>query len=160
VNPAQPGPLEILQTPAGALSLAIAALLGVLGLRLMGAALGQGRPGRATLAAIGWGASLPLVWAGGHRLLPGAAPEAPLWLRVVGAGLLLVGLLLAGRARSAAAGASSRMVRVAGGLSLVLAGQVARAPSAGGAVAAGVAMAALLWAAAGAPGGRPERMDH
>lgn len=142
-------PLEALTSPAGALALAVAALLVVLGRRL---APPRGTAGRLAFGA--YAASLAATLLGGLRLLPGPAPAASLGLRLAGAALLVAGLLVAGsparRARAAAqAGAAPPPTPPAAhaGLTLVLLGQLLRAPSAAG--AAGVAVAALAhgWAA-------------
>jgi hypothetical protein len=159
----RPDPLEVLRSPEGAIGLGVTALLGVLGLRLMGAALGTERPWRTTIAAMTWASGLTFVWAGGYRLLPGATPPAPVPWRVVGLALLVVGLAIASRHGRGTPGWRSPAVRLAAGLSLVLAGQLVRLPSTGGAIAVAVALAGLWQAAAGAAGGpptTPERPHH
>lgn len=160
--------LEVLQTPQGAISLAVAVLAAVMGVRLLGPdRLG----GRAVAAAIAYAAALAVTWLGGSGVLS-RSPEPPLTVRLAGAALLVFGLLQAGRSAREEAGRSAQDAagregagatrKVLGGLAMVLAGQVLRAPSPAGVAAALAAAAVLGWAAWRAPGaGRPpERMNH
>jgi hypothetical protein len=143
--PAGASPLEVLTSPAGALSLATVALLLVLGLRL---ARPRGAP--AWTAAGAYAVALVVTLLGGLGLLPGPALAPPLAARVPGIAAIFAGLLLAGtalrRVAPDAAGTGGAPPLVHLGLVLVLAGQLVRAPSAAGAVA--VAAAALAHAVA------------
>jgi hypothetical protein len=150
-------PLEVLTSPAGALSLATVALLLVLGLRLA-----RPRGGPAWAAAGAYAVALVATLLGGLRLLPGPALAPPLAARVAGVAAIFAGLLLAGMRRrrvaldAADAPGASAPPLVHLGLVLVLAGQLLRAPSAAGAVsvaAAAVAHAAAARAAARARSG-------
>jgi hypothetical protein len=139
-----------------ALSLAVAALAAVVGLRLLSP---RTAPGYA--AALAYAASLAASWLGANGLVPGgAAPgvSPPMTVRLGGAALLVFGLVAAGRA----AGGKRRAERkVLGGLALVLSGQVVRAPSAAGLAVLGAAAAVFAWAAWRAgPQTLPERMHH
>jgi MYXO-CTERM domain-containing protein len=171
--------LDRLTTPEGSLALAIAALLLVLGYRML-------RPERAAawVAFAGYAAALVVSLLGARGAL-GTAVEPAAPVRIGGAALLVLGLLVGarrsrpGRERhrapdAAPAGSDAPPVpsgaartpsgalptRSGGlpaphgvasrarpelGLALVLAGHLARAPSAAGAVAVGVAVALLAW---------------
>jgi len=149
--------LDVLQTPQGAISLAVAVLAAVMGVRLLGPdRLG----GRSVAAAIAYAAALAVTWFGGSGVLA-RSPEPPLTVRLAGAALLVFGLLQAGRAARERAGRADAGAtrKVLGGLAMVLAGQVLRAPSPAGIAAALAAAAVLAWAAwragAAGPDGRP-----
>lgn len=142
-------PLDALTSPAGALALAVAALLLVLGLRL---APRRGAAGRAAAAA--YAASLAATLLGALRVLPGPALAAPLPLRLAGAAAIFAGLLAAGalvrrrRRGGTTGGAAPRAPgAVYAGLVLVLLGQLLRAPSAAGVLGVAVAAMAHGWAA-------------
>jgi hypothetical protein len=143
--------MDELTSPQGAIALAVTALLLVLGYRLA-------RPDRARewLAVASYGAGLAAVLLGARGLLPGGPAAGGPALRVAGAILVVAGLLLAGkpardRRRAATArtprpgpGPSAAVGPVYAGLALVLAGQLARAPSvAGGIAAAATALVCL-----------------
>jgi hypothetical protein len=143
------GPLDALTSPPGALGLAVAALLLVLGLRL---APRRGVTGAA--AAATYAASLAVTLLGALRVLPGPALAAPLGLRLAGAAAIFAGLLAAGalarlhpRGEGGRGAAPRAPTAVYAGLALVLLGQLLRAPSAAGIL--GVAAAAIVhgWAA-------------
>jgi len=159
-------PLDALSSPHGALSLAVAVLAAVLGVRLLAP---RSAPGWA--AALAYVASLAASWLGASGLVPGGArpgASAPMTVRLAGAALLVFGLLAAGRAAREAAGRAVReaagrgageaaggtagstagaQLKVLGGLAMVLAGQLVRAPSPAGVAVLAVAAAALGWAA-------------
>jgi hypothetical protein len=134
--------MDDLTSPAGAIALAVSALLLVVGYRLA-------RPDRG-LEWLGVGAyavALAGILLGSRGLLPGEsfAPGPPLRLGgvvMIAAGLLLAGAPARARRRAAIAGRPEaspprpRLDQVYGGLALVLVGQLARAPSVGGGVAA------------------------
>jgi hypothetical protein len=148
-------PFDALTSPGGALALATAALLLVLGLRL---ARPRGPAGWA--AAVAYAASLAATLLGALHLLPGRAFVSPLPLRVAGAAAVVVGLLTAGAPARRRRPVAERGPRVTGaayaGLALVLLGQLLRAPSAAGALGVGVAALVHGWAAWSgrrAPGG-------
>jgi hypothetical protein len=126
----------------GALGLAITALLLVLGFRFA-------RPARARewIAVGAFALALAVTFAGSRGLAPGAVLPAGAGLRLAGAAIFVVGLLLAaraGRTRHLAAlgGAVAFRARAQqalyGGLALVVVGHVARAPSDAGLIASGV----------------------
>lgn len=146
------GPLETLTSAPGALGLAIAALLLVVGFRFL-------RPERGVewAAAAGYAAALVISFAAGSGLLgaPPAGPGAP--QRLAGAAVLVGGLLLAGaavrvrhRARagtSLPAGRGRRPVPMLhAGLALVLLGHLLRTPSRAGAAATAAALVLHAWA--------------
>lgn len=148
--------MDELTSPSGSVALALSALLLVVGYRLA-------RPdrGREWLALAAYAAALVAQFLGARGLLPGAAFTAGPALRIGGAMLLVVGLFVAGkpsRARRRAAiegrAQSSPVPRaldpVYAGLSLVLVGQLARAPSLPGAVAT-IAAAAVCTSVALTP---------
>jgi hypothetical protein len=145
--------MDAFTSPDGALRVAIAALLAVVGYRLA-------RPARAAdwLAVLAYVGALAAVLLAERGAAPAAAP--PIAFRVVGALLLVGGLLVAGapaRAARTAAPAGARPPPptlaprerwlVHGGLALVLMGQLLRAPTRP-AVAAVAAAAAVLAATA------------
>jgi hypothetical protein len=145
--------LNELTSPSGALGLATAVLLLVLGHRLV-------RPARAHewAAVAAYAAALVALVVGARGLAAAGAPPAAPAVRWTGAALLVAGLVLAGasaraRLRAAAAGrapeAPPRRARVAvhAGLALVLLGQLLRNPSTPGAIACGAAALVLGWAA-------------
>jgi protein-S-isoprenylcysteine O-methyltransferase Ste14 len=145
--------LEALTSPEGSLALAIAALLLVLGFRFA-------RPDRphAWIAFLAYAGALAVSLVAALDLVPGTPVAASAPVRIAGAALLVVGLLLA-----AAASKASRVVHpgalvVAGpyrrvrrpleaGLALVLVGHVLRAPSLLGWAAVAAAVALLAWSA-------------
>jgi hypothetical protein len=145
--------LDQLTSPQGSVALAISALLLVFGFRLA-------RPDRPRewLAVVAYAAALVAQTLGAQGLLPGPVLAAGTALRLAGAALLVLGLLLAGqssRARRRAAmsgetwperGATS-FDPVYGGLALVAIGQLLRGPSLGGAVAVLVAVVLNGWVA-------------
>jgi len=142
--------MDRLTTPEGALGLAVVALLVVLGYRL---ARPERGPDWIVLAA--YAGALATIY-GGARAVPARDPG--LVLRLTGAAALLAGVVLAGtamRARrrdpAARAGlapiARAERPRIHAGLALVVAGQLLRAPTLLGLVAAAVAGAALAWGA-------------
>jgi hypothetical protein len=141
-------PFERLTSPAGALSLAVAALLVVLGVRIAGRARG----GAAAQAA--YAAAIVAAVLGAAGILPGPAPAAPAAVRWVGSALLVAGLLVAGagsrggaRPDPAAPARPPARGRAMLGLTAVLAGHLLRAPSGAGAIAAAAAAAVLAAAA-------------
>jgi hypothetical protein len=145
--------MERLTSPEGALGLAIVALLVVLGHRLA-------RPARAAdwLAVGAYAGALVAIYLGARAGPADAAgAQAGVALRLAGALALLAGVLVAGsgvRARLRAATPRTGLApvppgeraRTHAGLALVLAGQLLRAPTRLGAVAALVAAGALAWA--------------
>lgn len=143
------GPVDALTSPEGALALATAALLLVVGLRLAGPRGAAGWAGGGAYAA-----SLAATLLGGLGVVPGPALAPPLALRLAGAAAVVAGLLVAGararRAARAAGGAAAAAPSAWAGLALVLVGQLARAPSAAGALGLAAAAAGLGWAAASA----------
>ncbi|MGB8929952.1 MAG: hypothetical protein WCC48_01745 [Anaeromyxobacteraceae bacterium] len=145
--------MDELTSPQGSLALGLAALLLVMGFRLA-------RPGRARE----WGALVAYLAAvvaqilGARGILPGAVVQAGAASRIVGAVLLVVGLIMAGtpaRARRrAAAGVATARERIPGrmdpvyaGLAVVLLGHLLREPSAAGVIAVGLAAPFLAWPA-------------
>jgi hypothetical protein len=151
-------PLDALSSPQGALSLAVAVLAAVLGVRLLAP-----RSAAGWAAALAYVASLAASWLGASGLVPGGARpgvSAPMTVRLAGGALLVFGLLAAGRAAREAAGRAEgavagraegsprgAQVKVLGGLAMVLAGQVVRAPSPAGVAVLAMAAAVLGWAA-------------
>jgi protein-S-isoprenylcysteine O-methyltransferase Ste14 len=151
--------MDDLTSPAGALALAISALLLVVGYRLA-------RPDRSRewLAIGAYAAAHVALLLGARGLLPGAALVPGPALRIGGVALLAAGLLLAGaparaRRRPAIAGSLAgsapgrRLDPVYAGLALVLVGQLARSPSVAGGVAA-LAGVLVCLAVAAAPSSR------
>ncbi len=143
--------MDELTSPPGSVSVAIAALLLVFGFRLA-------RPDRLRewLAIAAYAVALTAQLLGARGLLPGRTLAAGAAVRIAGAALLVVGLVLAGtssRARRRAATAARPEPRpspravdpVYAGLALVLVGQLAREPSLAGGIstlaAAGVCLA-------------------
>jgi hypothetical protein len=156
--------MESFTTPEGSFALAIAALLLVLGFRML-------RPERAAAwaAFAGYAAALAVSLLGARGLV-GAPVEPAAPIRIGGAALLVAGLLVGARrsrpgrerlrvgeaaptrpgalptpsgALPTRSGASRARPEL--GLALVLAGHLARAPSAAGAIAVGVAVVLLAW---------------
>jgi hypothetical protein len=144
--------VERLTSPEGSVSLAITALLLVLGFRLA-------RPRRLLewLAVVAFAGALVVQHLAARGLLPARSLDAGLALRLAGTALLVAGLVLAGtstRARVRAAMAAARgspsgqpgqpgaraPERVYPGLALVAIGQLLRGPSTAGALAVGVAV--------------------
>ncbi len=138
--------MDELTSPSGSVALAVSALLLVVGYRLA-------RPGRARewLALVAYAAALAAQLLGSRGLLPGGAFVPGPALRIGGATLLVAGLLVAGgpaRARRRAAvegrappgGVPRALGPLYAGLGLVLAGQLARAPSLAGAIATAAAL--------------------
>jgi hypothetical protein len=155
------GPLDAFTSPEGALRLAIAALLAVVGYRLA-------RPERGGdwLAVLAYAGALGAVLLAERAAPAGAEPGvAP---RAAGAALLVLGLVVAGSAARAARRAAPPPARgarpppppplaprarprVHAGLALVLCGHLLRAPTAAGGAAVAVALAVLAataWLAA------------
>jgi hypothetical protein len=130
-----------LTSSPGTLELAIAALLLVLGYRLLRPA----RP-REWVGMIAYAAAIAGQLLGASGLIRGAVPAAPFWQRILGMGLLVAGLLLAGTPARARRRASARRERAVvgadaiahGGLALVVAGEYLRGPSTAGAVASAI----------------------
>lgn len=166
--------MDELTSPQGSLALGLAALLLVMGFRLA-------RPGRAREwgALVAYSAAVVAQTLGARGILPGAVVQAGAAPRILGAVLLIVGLVMAGSSararRRAAMGLATERERTQGhmdpvyaGLAVVLLGHLLREPSAAGAIAAGVAAPFLAWPAVtsrSAPGeldqdlqGRP--LDH
>jgi hypothetical protein len=146
--------MDELTSPQGSVALAISALLLVAGYRLA-------RPERARewLAIAAYAVALAGILLGARGVLPGATTVPGPALRLAGAALVVAGLVVAGkpsrdrrRAVTAAPSRPAAPLPRAGvayaGLALVLVGQLARAPSLGGAAAAGAAVLACLQAAA------------
>ncbi len=146
--------MDDLTSPQGSVALAIAALLLVLGFRLA-------RPGRLRewVAVATYAAALAAQLLGARGLLPGRTLAAGGALRIAGAALLVVGLVLAGtssRARRRAATATRpeqtpvprRVDPVYAGLALVLVGQLAREPSLAAGIFTFVAVALCVHLAA------------
>jgi hypothetical protein len=130
-----------LTSSPGTLELAIAALLLVLGLRLL-------RPARLRewIGLVAYAAAVAIQLFGASGLISGAVPAASFWQRILGMGLLVAGLLLTG-----APARARRRVRPRGGqpksgadalahvgLALVVAGQYLRGPSTAGLVASAI----------------------
>lgn len=145
--------MDELTSPQGSLALALAALLLVVGFRL--AHPGRGREWGALVA---YSVAVVAQTLGARAILPGTVVPAGAPVRILGAALLVVGLVLAGspaRARRRAAGApaagraptAGRLDPVYAGLAVVLLGHLLREPSAAGAIAAGVAAPLLAWPA-------------
>jgi hypothetical protein len=152
--------MDALTSPEGSVALALCALLVVVGYRLA-------RPdrGREWLAIAAYAAALVASLLGARGLLPGPTAAVAPAVRLAGAALLVLGLLLAGqpsRARRRAArrapGEATRappLDLVYAGLAVVLAGQLARAPSlAGGIATAAGVLVCLAVAATGRAGPR------
>ena len=131
-----------LTSPEASVSLAISALLLVIGFRLAHPARS-----REWLAVFAYAAALAAQFLGTRGGLPGGLIAPGIALRIVGAALLVVGLVVAGsssraRRRAAAAHDSPELLPhgqaldpVHAGLALVLVGQLLRGPSvAGGAM--------------------------
>jgi hypothetical protein len=143
--------MDELGSPAGSLAIAIAALLLVLGFRLA-------RPARARewASAVAYAAGLVVQALGAAGLLPGGRVAPGVALRLAGAGLVVGGILLAGKrtrdrrrgAPAAAAAGPAAADPVHAGLALVLVGQLLRGPSLAGAVAVLAALAVVGFAAA------------
>ncbi len=135
-------------TPEGSLALTIAVLEIVLGYRFS-----LPERGRDIGAFLTYAVAVGLAFVAARGLLPGSTPmPAPLWMRVVGAAFLLVGLFLAGASSKARLRAGRGRLATGGpyarlrhplyvGLSLVLAGGLMRAPSIVGVLAAVAAVA-------------------
>ena len=148
--------MDSLSSAEGALGLAIAALLLVVGFRFAAP-----RRGREWAAAAAYAGALGVSFAGGSGLLgePAAVACAP--QRIAGGGVLVAGLLLAGgaardrrlAARAAVPGGGSGP-RLHAGLALVLLGYLLRAPSRAGAIATAAALLLHAWTALGAWGTR------
>jgi len=132
--------LDDLTSPRGSVALAVSALLLVVGYRLA-------RPERLRewLAVAAYAAALAVQLLGARGLLPGRTLAASGALRIAGAALLVIGLVLAGtssRARRRVAMAARPEPRPAprtvdpvyAGLALVLVGQLAREPSLAGGI--------------------------
>jgi hypothetical protein len=145
--------LNLFASAEASLGVAIAVLLVVLGFRLA-------RPGssRGWAALLGYGLAIAATLLADRGILLGPAIEAGTLLRLSGAAVLVVGLLLAGSAARARAlpaadtraGSSShrRMFpRTAVGLALVLLGFLARSPSLAGGIAVLLDLALVAWAA-------------
>jgi hypothetical protein len=155
--------VDELTSPQGSLALALAALLLVVGFRLA-----HPSRGREWGALVAYAVAVVAQTLGARGILPGAVVAAVVPMRILGAILLVVGLIMVGsparaRRRAAAAGASGteraptagRLDPVYAGLAVVLLGLLVREPSAAGAIAAGVAAPFLAWPALtsrGAPG--------
>jgi hypothetical protein len=146
--------MDELTSPQGSVALAVSALLLVVGYRLA-------RPDRVRewLAVAAYAAALAAQLLAARGLLPGPAHPAGPALRLAGAAVLVVGLVVAGqpsraRRRAALAGRPAPPARLArldpayAGLALVVLGQLARAPTLAGAAATAVAAAACLLVAA------------
>jgi hypothetical protein len=154
--------MDELTSPQGAVALAIAALLLVVGYRLA-------RPdrGREWLAIALYAAALAALLLGARGMLPGPALAAGPALRIAGAALVVGGLVVAGKPsrdrRRAAATPPARptpgplgphppAVEAAPltwvGLALVVVGQLARSPSVAGAVVTAAAVLVLAAVAA------------
>lgn len=158
-----------MDTAEWSLSMAIAAVLVVLGLRFLAP-----RRGRHWLAFAVYAGAIGVAWGSAHGLLRPAARDPALLVRVSGAALLVAGVVVAsGGARSRRRAPSIQLVpRAPGrprlphplevGLALVVAGHALRAP---GLWAAGSALAAVLVLAVvaaldvreGVAGGAPAR---
>jgi hypothetical protein len=132
--------VDDLTSPQGSVAVAVAALLLVLGFRLA-------RPDRLRewLAVAAYAVALAAQLLGARGLLPGRTVAAGSALRIGGAVLLVVGLVLAGTSsrarRRAAMNAGLESVRGTGaldpvyaGLAVVLVGQLLRGPSVAGGV--------------------------
>lgn len=145
--------LNLFTSAEASLGVAIAVLLVVLGFRFA-------RPGtpRGWAALLGYGLAIAATLLAGRRSLVGPVMEAGTLLRLSGAAVLVVGLLLAGSAARARdlptadppLGSSShrRMPhRMAVGLALVLLGFLARSPSLAGGIAVLLDLALVVWAA-------------
>jgi protein-S-isoprenylcysteine O-methyltransferase Ste14 len=152
--------LDELTSPHGSVALAIAALLLVLGFRLA-----RPRRTREWVAIAAYAAALAAQLLGARGLLPGPRLVPGAGLRIGGAVLLVVGLLVAGtssRARRRAsmeARAEPEPARgfdpAYAGLALVLVAQLLRGPSLAGALVASVAVIVGAWVAS-----TPERRAH
>lgn len=138
--------MDELTSPQGSVSVAIAALLLVFGFRLA-------RPDRLRgwLAVAAYAVALTAQLLGARGLLPGRTLAAGAAVRIAGAALLVVGLVLAGtssragRRAATAAGPERRPAPIAvdpvyAGLALVLVGQLAREPSLAGGISTLVAV--------------------
>ncbi|HEY6098820.1 MAG TPA: hypothetical protein VIW03_05285 [Anaeromyxobacter sp.] len=145
--------MDLFGSAEGSLGVAIAALLVVLGFRFA-------RPSsvRDGVAFVAYAGAIATTFLRERGLIAGRAVDAGLALRLAGAAMLVVGLLIAGaaaRARRLATpdpalgpGALGRFRRRAWiGLVLALLGFLARAPSSVGAVAVLVAAGVAAWAA-------------
>lgn len=140
--------MEQVLSPEGSLALAVAALVAVLGWRFT-----LPERGRDLAAVLVFVAAVAVTFAAGSGLVPGGGPvAAPLSVRVVGAALLVAGLLLAGRSFKARLLAGRGHLAEAGpyarirhplyaGLALVLVGHLLRLPSRAGALAVTIALA-------------------
>jgi protein-S-isoprenylcysteine O-methyltransferase Ste14 len=144
--------VESLLSPEGSLALAIAALLAVLGWRFTLPERGRDFAGVLVFVAV-----VALTFAAGRGLIPGtgAVVAGPL-LRLGGAALLVLGLLLAGasfkarlragRGRHPEVGPYARIRHpLYAGLTLVLVGHLLRLPSQVGALAVLAAVAQYVW---------------
>ena len=144
--------MDQLTSPQGSVALAISALLLVFGFRLARPA----RP-REWVAVLAYAAALVAQTLGAQGLLPGAVLAVGTALRIAGAALLVLGLLLAGKSSRARRRAPSVETPpqpgttpfdpVYGGLAVVAIGQLLRGPSLGGAVAVLVAVVLNGWVA-------------
>ena len=154
--------MDELTSPQGSLALALAALLLVVGIRLA-----KPSRGREWSAVVAYAVAVVGQTLGARGILPGTVVAAGAPMRVLGAILLVAGLVMVGsqeRARRRAATGASATERaptagrpdpVYAGLAVVLLGLLLREPSAAGAIAAGVAAPFLAWPALtsrGAPG--------
>jgi hypothetical protein len=137
--------VDQLTSPEGSIELAITALLLVLGYRLI-------RPTQARewIGITAYAAGLAVQLLVGSGLIHGAVLAVGLWQRVLGAAVLVAGLVLAGtparvrrRALSSAPAPTPARALAAGqaGLALVVAGQFLRGPSTSGLVPVAVAIA-------------------
>ncbi|WP_242392250.1 methyltransferase family protein [Anaeromyxobacter oryzisoli] len=144
--------MEQVLSPEGSLALAVAALVAVLGWRFT-----LPERGRDLAAVLVFVAAVAVTFAAGRGLVPGGGPvAAALPVRVVGAALLVAGLLLAGssfkarllagRGHLAESGPYARLRHpLYAGLALVLVGHLLRLPSRAGALAVTIALAQYLW---------------
>lgn len=145
--------MDELTSPQGSIALAIAALLLVLGFRLA-------RPGRARewVAVGAYAVALGTQVVAAQGLLPGSALPAGVTVRITGAALLVLGLILAGRSSRArrravmntatpSESATRSLDPVYAGLALVVLGQLLRGPSVAGGAAASAAILINVWVA-------------
>lgn len=154
--------MDELTSPQGSLALALAALLLVVGFRLA-----HPSRGREWSALVAYAVAVVAQPLGARGILPGSVIAAGVPMRILGAILLVAGLVMVGTSararRRAAAGTSAtersptagRLDPVYAGLAVVLLGLLLREPSAAGAIAAGLAAPFLAWPALtsrGAPG--------
>jgi protein-S-isoprenylcysteine O-methyltransferase Ste14 len=145
--------LYLFNSPEASLGVAIAALLLLLGFRFA-------RPDspREWLAFVGYAGAIVSTFLASRGVLPGPAADAGQAVRLLGAAVLVLGLVLAGSAVKAgrlglqeglAGSGPYRRVRHTPwlGLALVLVGFLARAPSVIGAVTLCLAVLLAFWAA-------------